>query len=153
MSEAWAVKLHGTPETLEAMRATVDGGPAQCAWMWFAPQERASLPSQSAFGNETTFRSSTLGRGLRKSSANVLATATEAKSQAMFDAGMPGTGTATDAIVVAAPSPRRCALEPAKFGGPRSVWGARAARATHTTIAAGIVNSLRVIADEAGAHP
>jgi hypothetical protein len=33
MSEACAVKLHGTPEILDATRATVDGGPAQCAWM------------------------------------------------------------------------------------------------------------------------
>jgi hypothetical protein len=33
MSSACAVKLHGTPDNLEATRATVDGGPAQWAWM------------------------------------------------------------------------------------------------------------------------
>lgn len=62
---------------------------------------------------------------------NAVVTATEAKAQAVLDAGFPGTGTATDAICVAAP------LMPDKeeeFTGPRSVWGARIARAVHAAV-------------------
>lgn len=64
---------------------------------------------------------------------NALCTATEAKTQALFEAGVPGTGTASDAITVACP-----AGGPAEpFGGPRSVWGARLARAVHVAVLAG----------------
>jgi len=61
---------------------------------------------------------------------NVVTTATEAKAQALAEAGIPGTGTASDAICVLCPTdgPR----EP--FGGPRSTWGARAARAVHAAV-------------------
>lgn len=64
---------------------------------------------------------------------NALTTATEAKSQALLAAGIPGTGTASDAITVA------CAANgPAEtFGGPRSTWGARLARAVHDAVLAG----------------
>ena len=64
---------------------------------------------------------------------NALCTATEAKTQALLDAGVPGTGTASDAVTVACP-----ASGPAEpFGGPRSVWGARLARAVHDAVLAG----------------
>ncbi|MEZ5227028.1 MAG: adenosylcobinamide amidohydrolase [Acidimicrobiales bacterium] len=36
----------------------------------------------------------------RSAAVNVVITATEAKTQALFEAGVPGTGTASDAIVV-----------------------------------------------------
>ena len=64
---------------------------------------------------------------------NALCTATEAKSQALFEAGIPGTGTASDAVAVA------CATHgPAEqFAGPRARWGARLARAVHTAVLAG----------------
>ncbi len=64
---------------------------------------------------------------------NAVMTATEAKSQALAEAGVPGTGTATDALVVA------CSTSgPAEqFAGPRSLWGARLARAVHSTIRPG----------------
>jgi len=63
---------------------------------------------------------------------NALCTATEAKTQALLDAGVPGTGTASDAVTVACP-----ASGPAEpFGGPRSVWGARLARAVHGAVSA-----------------
>jgi adenosylcobinamide amidohydrolase len=62
---------------------------------------------------------------------NSVMTATEAKSQALFEAGVPGTGTASDAVcVLAAPHG-----PPEPFGGPRSVWGARLARAVHAAVA------------------
>ncbi|CQR66079.1 adenosylcobinamide amidohydrolase [Streptomyces leeuwenhoekii] len=61
---------------------------------------------------------------------NAVATVTEAKVQALRDAGIDASGTPTDAVCVAAarPVPGRAA-EP--FAGPRSVWGARIARAVH----------------------
>jgi adenosylcobinamide hydrolase len=64
---------------------------------------------------------------------NALTTATEAKSQALLAAGVPGTGTASDAITVACPTNGTAA----PFGGPRSVWGARLARAVHDAVLAG----------------
>ena len=64
---------------------------------------------------------------------NAVATATEAKSQALWDAGIDATGTATDAVCVACPDDGR----PAAFGGPRSLWGARLARAVHAAVLAG----------------
>jgi adenosylcobinamide hydrolase len=64
---------------------------------------------------------------------NALTTATEAKSQALLAAGVPGTGTASDAITVACPA--NGPAEP--FGGPRSTWGARLARAVHDAVGAG----------------
>lgn len=64
---------------------------------------------------------------------NALCTATEAKTQALLEAGVPGTGTASDAITVACPAAGPAEL----FGGPRSVWGARLARAVHAAVLAG----------------
>ena len=64
---------------------------------------------------------------------NAVMTATEAKSQAVIEAGYPGTGTASDAICVAAPT----AGVPEEFAGPRSVWGARIARAVHEAVRTG----------------
>jgi adenosylcobinamide amidohydrolase len=67
---------------------------------------------------------------------NAVATATEAKVQAVLDAGFAGTGTATDAVCVAAPTDTRREEE---FTGPRSLWGARIARAVHAAVRAGAV--------------
>ena len=64
---------------------------------------------------------------------NAVMTATEAKTQAMLAAGFRATGTASDAICVAAP----VAGEPADFAGPRSLWGARIARAVHSAVHTG----------------
>jgi len=65
---------------------------------------------------------------------NAVVTATEAKAQALFEAGIPGTGTASDAVVVLWP-----ALVPAEpFAGPRSPWGARIARAVHAAVRHGL---------------
>ena len=64
---------------------------------------------------------------------NAVATAVEAKTQALWEQGVRGTGTATDAICVAC-------LEDGpvhSFGGPRSVWGARLARAVRDAVTAG----------------
>ncbi|MEW1901184.1 adenosylcobinamide amidohydrolase [Streptomyces sp. NPDC086147] len=64
---------------------------------------------------------------------NAVATATEAKTQALVELGADASGTPTDAVCVAAPSAggdgAGSFAEP--FAGPRSLWGARLARAVH----------------------
>ncbi|MCB8904321.1 MULTISPECIES: adenosylcobinamide amidohydrolase [unclassified Streptomyces] len=74
---------------------------------------------------------------------NAVATATEAKVQALVELGADASGTPTDAVCVAAPSPTGprtgidigphadTGTEPQPFTGPRSLWGARLARAVH----------------------
>ncbi|WP_326751042.1 adenosylcobinamide amidohydrolase [Streptomyces hirsutus] len=64
---------------------------------------------------------------------NAVATATEAKTQALMEAGHHCSGTPTDAVCVAArtPSPGET---PHAFAGPRSPWGARLARAVHRAV-------------------
>jgi adenosylcobinamide amidohydrolase len=64
---------------------------------------------------------------------NTIVTATEAKAQALLDHGVPGTGTASDAVCIACP-----ADGPAeRFGGPRSHVGSALARAVYDAVAAG----------------
>lgn len=65
---------------------------------------------------------------------NAVMTVTEAKAQALIEAGVPGTGTASDAVLVCWPP-----MLPAEdFGGPRSVWGARIGRAVHAAMVDGL---------------
>ncbi|WGP08432.1 adenosylcobinamide amidohydrolase [Streptomyces sp. SH5] len=78
---------------------------------------------------------------------NAVATATEAKVQALLDAGLDCSGTPTDAVCVAAPEPGPDGGEP--FAGPRSTWGARIARAVHSAVRAGA----RPAAEPAGPPP
>lgn len=66
---------------------------------------------------------------------NAVATATEAKVQALLDAGLDCSGTPTDAVCVAAPRPDGAPGEP--FAGPRSRWGASLARAVHAAVREG----------------
>jgi adenosylcobinamide hydrolase len=68
---------------------------------------------------------------------NALATATEAKAQALFETGVPGTGTASDAVAVCCPIGGEEA-----YGGPRSQWGARLARAVHAAVTEGVARHL-----------
>lgn len=76
---------------------------------------------------------------------NAVITTTEAKTQAVLEAGFRGTGTATDAVCVAAPVVTGGAAE--DFAGPRSAWGARIARAVHAAVLAGATGyAARVIA-------
>ncbi len=65
---------------------------------------------------------------------NAVLTATEAKTQALHEAGVPGTGTSSDAICIACPIP---GSPPEPYGGTRSTWGARIARAVHSAVAVG----------------
>ncbi|WP_248959557.1 adenosylcobinamide amidohydrolase [Sphaerisporangium perillae] len=61
---------------------------------------------------------------------NAVMTVTEAKAQALAEAGYACTGTASDAVCVAA----RTGGPEELFGGPRSTWGARLARAVHRSV-------------------
>ncbi len=65
---------------------------------------------------------------------NAVMTVTEAKAQALFEAGVPGTGTASDAVCVAC-NPHG-AVE--VFAGPRSRVGAPLARAVHAAVRRGV---------------
>ncbi len=66
---------------------------------------------------------------------NAVATVTEAKVQALCERGVEATGTASDALFVGC-VPTGIA-EP--FGGPRSTWGSRLARAVYDAVNVGIV--------------
>ena len=73
---------------------------------------------------------------------NAVVTATEAKTQALHEAGIRGTGTSSDAVCVACPvfaCPASAVAGPGPepYGGPRSTWGAPLARAVHTAVAIG----------------
>ncbi len=64
---------------------------------------------------------------------NMVMTVTEAKTQALAEAGVPGTGTASDAVAITCPISGPTDV----FGGPRSLWGGRAALAVYAAVLAG----------------
>lgn len=65
---------------------------------------------------------------------NAVATIAEAKTQALLEAGVPGTGTVTDATAVLCPVDGPVE----DYAGPRSLIGASLARAVHTAVTAGL---------------
>jgi adenosylcobinamide hydrolase len=69
----------------------------------------------------------------RAAMVNAVITVTEAKAQALWDAGVAATGTASDAVCIVCPD--EGLAHP--FGGPRSLWGARLARAAYRAVSAG----------------
>src|SRR5690606_31811855 len=77
---------------------------------------------------------------------NAVMTATEAKSQALLEMGLPCTGTASDALCVAV----RAHGPPEPFAGPRSRWGSRLARAVHRAVRRGAADWLARAADTRG---
>ena len=64
---------------------------------------------------------------------NAVATATEAKTQALYELGVRATGTASDAVVVHCPTDGAAET----YGGPRSAFGAQIARAVHGAVLEG----------------
>jgi adenosylcobinamide hydrolase len=64
---------------------------------------------------------------------NAIGTATEAKTQALWEAGIGGTGTATDALCILCPFEG----SPHLYGGPRSTWGSRLARVVRRAVLSG----------------
>lgn len=69
---------------------------------------------------------------------NLVATIAEAKAQALAEAGVAATGTPSDAVAVCCPTGPAPDDDEHRYGGPRSVWGARVARAAHAAVAEGI---------------
>jgi adenosylcobinamide amidohydrolase len=67
---------------------------------------------------------------------NAVATLTEAKAQALWTCGVAATGTASDAICLAAPA-RDADHDEERYGGPRSTWGAPLARACYEAVERG----------------
>ena len=67
-------------------------------------------------------------------------TTTEAKAQALVEAGVPGTGTASDAVVVLSPEPPgdEGHAGTVVFAGVRSEWGGRIAAAVHGAVRDGL---------------
>lgn len=68
---------------------------------------------------------------------NAVMTATEAKTQALVECGVNGTGTATDAVTITWPV-SGIAARPEQFAGPRSTWGARIGRVVHAAVIDGV---------------
>jgi adenosylcobinamide hydrolase len=64
---------------------------------------------------------------------NAVVTLTEAKTQALFEAGLDATGTATDAVCILCPTTGTTG----SFGGPRSPVGSCLARAVHAAVLKG----------------
>jgi adenosylcobinamide amidohydrolase len=82
---------------------------------------------------------------------NAVVTATEAKAQALAEAGLHATGTSSDAVCVACPQAQ--GAEPEPYGGPRSLWGARIARAVHAAVAQGTEDWFSVPTGPGGTLP
>ncbi|MEM9713405.1 MAG: adenosylcobinamide amidohydrolase [Actinomycetota bacterium] len=109
---------------------TVDGtiGVTRPTWAADADDRHATWPDTVNLVAQIPVRLS------EAAMVNAVVTVTEAKSQALVERGVPGTGTASDAVCVVCPTIGP--IEP--FAGPRSWWGARLARATHACVTAGL---------------
>jgi adenosylcobinamide amidohydrolase len=69
---------------------------------------------------------------------NAVVTVAEAKAQALHQMDIAGTGTATDAVCVLCPAHGQAQA----YGGPRSAYGSRLARAVHGAVRAGAATDL-----------
>jgi len=118
----WAAAETGTAEARAAETGAAETGAAGTAAAQAGPQDT---------GGGTVNIVAVLGRRLSPAAlVNAVMTVTEAKSQALWEAGFAGTGTPSDAVAVLCP-----AAGPAEaFAGPRSRWGSRLARAAHRAV-------------------
>jgi adenosylcobinamide amidohydrolase len=125
-----------TATDVRRVRLAVDGGVQAEATVglthptWAADRAPAAHESLPGTINIVVIAPVRLGPGAL---LNALTTATEAKVQALLEAGVQATGTASDAIAIACPAEG----DAVAFGGPRSEWGARVARAVHAAVLAG----------------
>ncbi len=109
--------------------------------IWAAQPDHAARPDRSARPERAGPAAGTINavgvlphRLSEAALVNAVATVAEAKAQALVEAGVAGTGTVTDAVVLLCP-----ADGPAHpFGGPRSPVGASLARAVHAAVRAGL---------------
>jgi len=138
----WAAAEIGTADTRAADTRAAGPGAAGPG----AAETRAAGPRAAQAGPQDTGSAAPAGAGGFGGTVNIVAvlsrrlspaalvnavmTVTEAKSQALWEAGFPGTGTPSDAVAVLCP-----AAGPAEaFAGPRSRWGSRLARAAHRAV-------------------
>jgi adenosylcobinamide hydrolase len=122
-----------TAADVRAYRAASDGGVDVWATVGLGHPLRAAAPHDvtpaALVGTINVF--AVLPERLSDAAlVNTVATATEAKAQALHDLGLDATGTATDALCIVCPEEGRAH----DFGGPRSIWGARLARAVHQAV-------------------
>jgi adenosylcobinamide amidohydrolase len=113
------------------VRATVTTGVGQPTWAAEPDLRAAGVAQQPGTINAVCWSPVRLGDSAL---VNAVATVAEAKAQALFEAGVDGTGTCTDATVVACPADGP--VEP--YGGPRSRIGAALARSAHAGVRAGL---------------
>nr|WP_241838847.1 adenosylcobinamide amidohydrolase [Streptomyces sp. TSRI0281] len=114
----------------EGVTATVTCGLGVRGWAAAPAEATAGAPLPGTVNIVVTVPAALSDAAL----VNAVATATEAKVQALLDAGLDCSGTPTDAVCVAAPDPGPDGGEP--FAGPRSPWGSRIARAVHAAVLA-----------------
>nr|WP_228047536.1 adenosylcobinamide amidohydrolase [Saccharopolyspora sp. HNM0983] len=115
------------------VRATVTTGAGQPVWAASsAPAPELRTPAEHAGTiNAVCFSPVRLSEGAL---VNAVATVAEAKVQALLEAGVPGTGTVTDATAVLCP-----ADGPVEdYAGPRSLIGSSLARAVRTAVSGGL---------------
>ncbi|HEU5475805.1 MAG TPA: adenosylcobinamide amidohydrolase [Actinophytocola sp.] len=119
--------VHETDSGVQAWVTTGIGGHPT----WAAAGDPVECPSRVGTINAVCWLPVRLAEAAL---VNAVATVAEAKAQALVEAGIAGTGTATDATVLLCPP-----AGPAEpFGGPRSPVGAALARAVHAAIRAGL---------------
>lgn len=112
------------------VRVEATGGPTRPVWA-AAPADECEAAIAPGTINVVVFLPV---RHADAALANLLCTVTEAKVQALFEVGVAGTGTASDAVTVLCP-----ASGPEQpFGGPRSEYGAPVARAVHAALRSGM---------------
>jgi adenosylcobinamide amidohydrolase len=113
----------------DGVEATVTAGLGVRGWAATAARTEAFVPRPGTINIVVALPVALTDAAL----VNAVATATEAKVQALVEAGYDCSGTPTDAVCVAAPVPAR-GDEVHRFAGPRSLWGARLARAVHSAV-------------------
>lgn len=129
-----------TAADVRSARQRTEQGVAVLATVGLGHPRRAAAPTETELPAEQQPAAGTINlvallpvRLADAALVNAVGTATEAKAQALFDLGLDATGTATDALAIACPA----SGPPEPFGGPRSPWGARLARAVHAAVISG----------------
>jgi adenosylcobinamide amidohydrolase len=126
-----------TAASVERMQRRVDGAVVAYASVglarptWAADSDDATSEWRPGTINIVALLPEALSVGAL---VNAVMTVTEAKAQALMEAGVPATGTASDAVCVVTPT----SGDPHPFAGPRSALGAPLARAVRAAVAAGV---------------
>jgi adenosylcobinamide amidohydrolase len=155
----WAAVKPGTedPELAPLELAPLELAPLELALLELAPTELAPTELGSTRAWQPGTINIVVAVPVPLSDAafvNAIITATEAKSQAVIEAGFGGTGTASDAICIAAPAQGSTTQggtaqrAPEDFAGPRSPWGARIARAVHAAVLTGATHYREKVGQE-----